>query len=150
MWFHKEADGPWRFAALTECHSIFFLKHYQSSLISACYPEEELGGWISQNSSQHQIDDPLIIHATDNRQWSQSRICKVLSGAELRVVWSVPFNHVRMFVSQPQQTAQKISSTPVLALTQQHRQCWTRWKDKLHNQLKLWEFTARMNNNDVR
>lgn len=53
---------------------------------------EELGGWISQNSSQHQIDDPLIIMplTIDNGHEAGYAKGRVLQRVLVGVVGSVP------------------------------------------------------------
>lgn len=68
---------------------------------------EKLGGWISQNSSQYQIDNPLIIAplTIDNGHEAGYAKDHFLSGAEL-LWWSGQFlNHVRMLsANHTQQT----------------------------------------------
>lgn len=109
-------NHPWQVA--------FFIERYRpvGSLLAILWRTARLD--ISQNSSWHQTDTvPTHHNVADNRQWSRSRICKGIwpQRGQAALVWSVPFSHVRMFVSRLFHTAQSMWSTPVLCLIQQHQ-----------------------------
>lgn len=71
---------------ITLTSHFFSLKHYQSvgSLLKRRTGRLDLSELCTASDRR-----PTYHNATDNRQWSKSRICKVLSGAEL--VWSGQF-----------------------------------------------------------